>query len=95
MMKFTGFTRMPGILSENPVWRTIPWCIWGERCGPFSHGLEAMLSPIFEKYDEYVSEELVRKDFALGILDIEGMKERVLGWSRKEGESGKHEGTDE
>lgn len=54
-----------------------------------------MLSPIFEKYDEYVSEELVRKNFALGILDIEGMKERVLGWSRKEGESGKHEGTDE
>ena len=36
--------------------------------------------PVFEKYDEYVPEELVRKGFAYGILDIEGMKKRVLGW---------------
>ncbi len=38
--------------------------------------------PVFEKYDEYVPDELVRKGFALGVLDIEGMKERVLGWSK-------------
>lgn len=36
--------------------------------------------PVFEKYDEYVCGELVRKGFAYGVLDIEGMKKRVLGW---------------
>ena len=38
--------------------------------------------PVFEKYDEYVPEELIRKGFALGVLDIDGMKQRVLGWSK-------------
>ena len=38
--------------------------------------------PVFEKYDEFVPEELVRKGFALGVLDVSGMKERVLSWSR-------------
>lgn len=38
--------------------------------------------PVFEKYDEYVPEELVRKGFAFGVLDIEGMKKRVLGWKQ-------------
>ncbi len=37
--------------------------------------------PVFEKYDEYVPDELVRKGFALGVLDIEGMKKRVLSWA--------------
>ena len=37
-------------------------------------------NPVFEKYDQYVPEELVRKGFAYGVLDIEGMKKRVLGW---------------
>ena len=37
---------------------------------------------MFEKYDEYVPEELVRKGFALGVLDIEGMRRRVLGWPK-------------
>ena len=36
--------------------------------------------PVFEKYDEFVPEELVRKGFALGVLDVEGMKRRVLSW---------------
>nr|MCR5373296.1 DEAD/DEAH box helicase [Solobacterium sp.] len=36
--------------------------------------------PVFDKYDEYLPAELVRKGFAYGVLDIEGMKERVLGW---------------
>ena len=39
-------------------------------------------NPVFEKYDEFVPEELVRKGFALGVLDTEGMKSRVLGWRR-------------
>ena len=37
-------------------------------------------NPVFEKYDEYVPESLVRKGFALGVLDVEGMRRRVLGW---------------
>ena len=36
--------------------------------------------PLFEKYDEFLPPELVKKGFAYGILDIEGMKERILGW---------------
>ena len=36
--------------------------------------------PVFEKYDEFVPEELVRKGFAYGVLDIEVMRERVLSW---------------
>lgn len=37
--------------------------------------------PVFEKYDEYVPDELIRKGFAYGVLDIEDMKKRVLSWS--------------
>lgn len=33
--------------------------------------------PVFEKYDEYVPPELVRKGFACGVLDINGMIKRV------------------
>ena len=36
--------------------------------------------PVFEKYDEYVPEELVRKGFAYGVLDLDGMRQRVLDW---------------
>ncbi len=38
--------------------------------------------PVFEKYDEYVPPELIRKGFACGVLDIKGMKSRVLGWNK-------------
>ncbi len=38
--------------------------------------------PVFEKYDEYVPEELVRKGFALGVLDTESMKKRLRSWER-------------
>lgn len=37
-------------------------------------------SPIFDKYDEYLPHELLCKGFAFGVLDIEGMKKRILGW---------------
>ena len=33
--------------------------------------------PLFDKYDEYLPEELVRRGFACGVLDIAGMKRRV------------------
>jgi ATP-dependent Lhr-like helicase len=36
--------------------------------------------PYFDKYDEFVPEELIRKGFAYGVLDVEGMVDRVLGW---------------
>lgn len=36
--------------------------------------------PYFDKYDEYVPPELIRKGFALGVLDIEGMLERIRSW---------------
>ena len=36
--------------------------------------------PIFEKYDGFVPPELVRKGFACGVLGIDEMRERILGW---------------
>lgn len=48
--------------------------------------------PVFEKYDEYVPAELVRKGFAYGVLDIEGMKERVLSWEVPEEEKEQYTG---
>ena len=36
--------------------------------------------PYFDKHDEFVPEELIRKGFARGVLDVDGMVERVLGW---------------
>ena len=38
--------------------------------------------PVFEKYDQYVPSELVRKGFAYGVLDVKGMKQRILGWKK-------------
>ena len=37
--------------------------------------------PLFEKYDEFLPEELVRRGFAYGILGIEEMKARVRSWN--------------
>ena len=39
--------------------------------------------PLFDKYDEYLPEELVRKGFAYGVLDLEGLKDSVLSWNHK------------
>ena len=36
--------------------------------------------PLFDKYDEYVPEELVRKGFAYGVLDVETMRDTILSW---------------
>ncbi len=38
--------------------------------------------PLFEKYDEHIPVSLVKKGFAYGILDIEGMKARIRSWSK-------------
>ncbi len=37
--------------------------------------------PLFEKYDEFVPPELVRKGFACGILNISEMKARIADWT--------------
>ena len=39
-------------------------------------------NPVFEKYDEYLPAELVRKGFACGVLDVSGMKKRVAEWEQ-------------
>lgn len=39
--------------------------------------------PLFEKYDEFVPPELIKKGFAYGILDINGMKNRISQWDKK------------
>ena len=39
--------------------------------------------PYFDKYDGMLPEELVRKGFAEGVLDIAGMRERVLEWRER------------
>ena len=36
--------------------------------------------PLFEKYDEFLPTELVKKGFAYGILGIDEMKNRVREW---------------
>ena len=36
--------------------------------------------PLFDKYDEYLPESLVRKGFAWGVLDVDGLREKVLSW---------------
>ena len=38
--------------------------------------------PLFDKYDEYLPEELVRKGFAHGVLDMDGLRESVLSWAK-------------
>ena len=36
--------------------------------------------PLFDKYDEYLPEELVKKGFAKGVLDLEDMRRTVENW---------------
>lgn len=38
--------------------------------------------PRFDKYDEFLPDKLIRKGFSEGVLDIEGMRKRVLEWKR-------------
>lgn len=37
--------------------------------------------PVFDKYDDILPEELVRRGFAYGVLDIEGLKQRISEWT--------------
>ena len=38
--------------------------------------------PDFNKYDRFLPPQLVRKGFACGVLDIDGMRARVREWER-------------
>ena len=38
--------------------------------------------PLFEKYDEFLPQELVKKGFAHGILGLDEMKDRIRGWAK-------------
>ncbi|MGN0546699.1 MAG: ATP-dependent helicase, partial [Acutalibacteraceae bacterium] len=38
--------------------------------------------PYFEKYDEFLPDDLIRKGFAYGILGIDEMKARIRSWSQ-------------
>ena len=37
--------------------------------------------PVFDKYDDILPDELVRRGFAYGVLDIEGLKQRIGEWT--------------
>ena len=37
--------------------------------------------PLFEKYDDFLPAELVKKGFAYGILSMTEMKERIKDWN--------------
>ncbi|MGN1403674.1 MAG: DEAD/DEAH box helicase [Ruminococcus sp.] len=39
--------------------------------------------PMFEKYDEFLPEELVKKGFAYGVLAIDEMRARIRNWNGK------------
>ena len=41
--------------------------------------------PVFDKYDEYLPEELLKKGFAYGVLDLEGMRRRIAQWKQERG----------
>lgn len=40
--------------------------------------------PLFDKYDEYLPRELVRKSFAHGVLDIQTARARIMQWIQSE-----------
>ena len=39
--------------------------------------------PLFDKYDEYLPESLVKKGFAEGILNIREMQETIKSWAAR------------
>lgn len=51
--------------------------------------------PLFEKYDRYVPDELIRKGFAYGILNIDEMKRRIADWNGEIADAAEKEDTGE
>ncbi len=70
---FIQFTMQVG---EEEFWR-----ILAEEVSQDFDAMELVYDnevPVFDKYDEYLPESLVRKGFAYGTLDIDTMRKRVL-----------------
>ena len=40
--------------------------------------------PVFDKYDEYLPEQLIRKGFALGVLNLDDVRKRIREWGNEE-----------
>ena len=38
--------------------------------------------PLFDKYDEYLPGQLVKKGFPFGVLDLEGLRDNALSWDK-------------
>lgn len=48
--------------------------------------------PVFDKYDEYLPDELVKKGFACGVLDLDGMRSTVQSWGNTLSTTPSHRG---
>ena len=60
------------------------FCVLAEEAAEAFDPMELLYPdevPIFDKYDEFLPTELVRRGFAHGILDVDGMRTAVLAWS--------------
>ena len=60
------------------------FCILAEEAAEEFDPMELLYPdevPIFDKYDEFLPTELVRRGFAYGVLDVEEMRATVLSWS--------------
>ena len=65
--------------------------VLGEELGKGLDPMELLYPeevPVFDKYDDILPAELVRKGFACGVLDIEGMKKRISEWCGKQPPAG-------
>ena len=70
-----------GLEAGDNAYRLLMMAILSAQCT--DKRVNIISVPLFEKYDEFVPPELIKKGFAYGILDIRGMKERILGWDKE------------
>ena len=68
------------LLSIETIGKYMPGGVIACRAGDPMELLYPKENPVFEKYDEFVPEALVRRGFACGVLDVAGMRERVQSW---------------
>lgn len=66
------------------------WTILDEELAKGVDPMELLFdkeTPVFEKYDEFLPDSLVRKGFALGVLDLDGMIHRIRAERQRAGEN--------
>lgn len=79
---------LKGFDSARPYWMQFTmeageeefWQVLGEEAEKENDAMDLLYPeevPLFEKYDQYLPPELVRKGFAYGVLDLKQMKARV------------------